>query len=85
MGIRPTHLRHVICRNVPDLELDILSLVGDVAHRGDVAVVAEGEGLGPHHSVSSDVEVDWRLLLPSQAGAGPFGRSCGKIKLGKAP
>ena len=67
-----THLRHVIRSDVLDLELDVFALVADDARRGDVAVVDEAEGFGPFHRVSGQVEVDWRLLSPCRAGAGPI-------------
>ena len=69
-----SHLRHVVRGDVPDAEYDVLARVADDARRGDVfAVAAEGEGLGPAHAVPRHVEVDGRLLLSRQAGAGPRG------------
>ena len=66
-----SHLRHIVRGHVPDVKDDVLALVANEAGRGDVAVAAEGEGLHSAHPVPGHVEVDGRLLLPGQAGAGP--------------
>ena len=84
MGTAPknhSHLRHVVRGDVPDVEDDVLALVADEARRGDVAVAAEGERLGPAHPVPGHVEVDGRLLLPGRAGARPRGRTCKVLQL----